>query len=214
MKKLLVLPLALISMVVYSQCSINGKDVISVGTTETYSIDNEVAQCKDCHLWSSVGGNATIQSDNRQNAIYLNAKNQGRQVISLSVLTPQGLRNCNKSIDIISQITPNSGLQETNVDNSNLDKKENGCNIKVNNFKEVKYSENIVSFFPNVMAGDFKYTYTAYYDNGEEFSSNEKVPQFPYSKENGIKSVKVKILASTCLKEFTKTYEANYWKFF
>lgn len=194
------------SAIVSAQCNISGKSSISVLSEETYTVANELAQCKDCHLWVTVGGNTTIASDNRQNSVKIKANSGGREVLSLSVLTPQGLMQCSKNIDIVDGNGALPVVSET--------AKSKNCDIQANNYKEVKYAEGIVSFFPNVTNDTFRYHWTANYFNGDTMSSTEKVPQFPYTKENGITKVVVKINSSKCLKEFSKTYDGNFWKFF
>lgn len=210
MKKLVLVATFFISIFAFSQCTITGKSAIKVLEEETYSVDKEMAQCKDCHLWVSVGGNATISGDNRQNAVKIKANSGGRQVLSASILTPQGLLQCSKNIDILD--TSEVGIAKNNVSTNDIPKLPN-CDVQVNNFKEVKYAENIVSFFPNVTDGDYKYQWTVNYANGDQMISTEKVPQFPYTKENGISTVKVKVTSTKCIKEFTKTYELSFWKF-
>lgn len=190
-----------------AQCTISGKSTINVLSEETYSVSAEAAQCKDCHLWVNVGGNTSILGDHKQNSVKLKAKSGGREVISLSVLTPQGFMQCSKNIDIVDA---NGTLPVQNTEPA----KTSNCDVEANNYKEVKYADQIVSFFPNVMSDSYRYSWTVLYFNGSTMSSTEKVPQFPFTKDNGINKVTVKIHSSKCMKEFSKTYDGNYWKFF
>lgn len=112
---------------------------------------------------------------------------------------------CSKNIDIMDGNVAAPFTQEPT---------KSKCDIEVSNYKEVKVSERIVSFFPNVTNDAYKYSWTATYSNGETMSSTEKVPQFPYSKENGLTRVNVKVTSSKCMRDFSKTYDANFWKFF
>ena len=207
MKKIITIGCILVAFSVSAQCNITGKSSITVLSEETYSIGSEAAQCKECHLWVTVGGNTTILGDSRQNAVKIKANSWGREVISLSVLTSQGLMQCSKNIDVVDS---NGAIPVV----AEAPKTTKNCDIDVDNYKEVKYADNIVSFFPNVTNDGFKYSWTVTYFNGETMSSTEKVPQFPFKKENGINKVTVKINSSKCLKEFSKTYDGNYWKFF
>ena len=88
------------------------------------------------------------------------------------------------------------------------------CDITVNSFRDVKYAEGIVTFFPSEIQNNYGYTWTVIYATGEQKTSTEKIPQFPYTKENSITTVKVKILSNKCMKDLSKTYDSTFWKFF
>lgn len=212
MKKLITVISIFAGVYSFAQCNISGKSTIKVLDEETYSVPTELAQCKDCHLWVGVGGNISLVGDNRQNTVKIKANSGGRQVISLAALTPQGLVQCSKNIDIVDG---NGALPVTSVTPTSSETPKTGnCDIEVNNYKEVKYADQIVSFFPNVTSDSYKYNWTVTYQNGDSVSSTEKVPQFPFTKENGISRVKVKINSTKCVREFSKTYDSNYWRFF
>ncbi|MFC6267321.1 hypothetical protein [Frigoriflavimonas asaccharolytica] len=210
MKKLSFLFLFFLFTIAHAQCNITGKSSIENQAEETYSIANEIAQCKDCHLWVGVGSNATIVGDNRQNSVKIKANSAGRQIISLAVLTSQGLMQCSKNIDITDG--------KTSIKNSKITTKEPeptvDCNVKISDFKEVKYSENIVSFFPIGEDLQFKYIWTATYFDGREVVSKEKIPQFPFTKTDGIRTVKLQMISDNCLKSLSRSYENNYWQYF
>ena len=78
----------------------------------------------------------------------------------------------------------------------------------------VKVSDGVVSFVPAKTEGSLKYEWTAVYDNGDEIKSAEHTPKFSYSKENGIKTLMLRVTSSKCMRTFTKTYDANYWRFY
>jgi hypothetical protein len=210
MYKLTLLSLLLMSFLMNAQCTITGKSTIKVLAEETYSVSNETAQCKDCHLWIPIGGNATISGDNRQNTVTIKANSGGRQVLSLAILTQQGFLQCSKNIDIIddSVIAQNSN----NPSRDPVQKVE--CKIDISDFKEVKYAENIVSFFPIGDDQSYKFIWTITYPDGRTATSNEKVGQFPYTKTEGIKTVQLRVITSTCLRDFTKSYDSIYWNHF
>ena len=131
----------------------------------------------------------------------------GKTVLSLSVLTSQGLSQCSKNIDIIDASTSQATNQEqikTVLD----------CDVKLDGFKEVKYAEGIVAFFPSSTNNNYQYTWTVVYANGKEVQSSEKIPQFPYTKEASITSVKAKVVSAKCIKNLSKNYDSTYWKFF
>lgn len=208
MKKIASLFALFLFIISFSQCNISGKSSIKISEEETYSVPNEIAQCKECHLWISVGSNTAISTDNKLNFIKLKPNSAGRLILSATVLTSQGILQCSKNIDVL-----DNTKQSDNLDKATLTTI-NNCDIQINNYKEVKYAENIVSFFPNETNNDFRYEWIVNYANGESMKSNEKIPQFPFTKENGIATVKLKISSKVCLREFSKTYDANYWKFF
>ena len=203
MKKFIIAATVMLSSAAFAQCNINGKSTIKVNETETYVLENDDAQCTDCHLWVAIGGNSELEGDTKKGSVKLKSTSGGRTVISLSVLTPKGLSQCSKNIDII---TDNTTILNTQ---KNID-----CDININGFKEVKYSEGIVTFFPSSTQNEYKYNWTAIYKNGEQKTSLEKIPQFNYSKQNGIITMKVRIVSSKCMKDMSKTYDDTYWKFF
>jgi hypothetical protein len=213
MTKILILLSMLLSGFTFSQCSINGKSSIRVPDEEAYSIAVDVAQCKDCHLWVNIGDNASITGDNRQNAVKIKAISVGREVISLAVLTSQGLVQCSKNIDILDSEQNSAAVPEI-LETSPAENTAVKCDIEVKGYKEVKYAEGTVTFFPEITKNDYKYEWNTRYATGETLQSTEKVPQFPYTKEKSITKVRLKIVSQKCVREYTKTYEASYWKFF
>ncbi len=195
----------LICTTAFSQCVIKGNASMKVNETQTYTVENDIAQCNDCHLWTNIGGNTSLEGDVKGKTIKLKANSGGRTVLSLAMLSPQGMVQCSKNIDV-SDSSPVPAETPKIVSNPN-------CDIDFNDYKEVKYSDGVVSFLSNI-DNNFKYEWTAIYMNGEQKTSNEKVPQFNYTKENGIATLKVKIVSSKCMKNFSKAYEAAFWKVF
>jgi hypothetical protein len=204
MKKLLLSFLLMSFTNLFSQCVITGSNIIKVLDVATYTVENDNAQCKDCHLWMNLGENTSLEGDVKQNTIKLKANSIGKTILSLSMLSPQGLVQCNKSIEVVEAI---SNKSETDQSLSN-------CDIDFTDFKELKYDVGIVAFLPAKLENNYKNLWTVTYENGEQKTSTEKVPQFNYSKENEIVTVVAKVSSSKCVKNFTKTYEKNFWKFF
>ena len=216
MKKFAFLSLLFFGILLHAQCTISGKSTMNLNTEEIYSVPNETAQCKDCHLWVGVGNSASISGDNRQSSVKIKANATGRQVLSVAILTQQGLMQCSKNIDIIDSKLNTIGTNNSNngVTTTLEPVQKPDCNIKINDFKEVKYAENIVSFFPIGDDNQYRYIWTAIYMDGREITSKEKVPQFPYTKTDGIKTVKLQMISDKCLRSLSKTYDNNYWEFF
>lgn len=203
MKKVTLIFALFWSIIIFSQCNISGDASINVLDTATYTIENDNAQCLDCHLWATIGGNSKIEGEYRKNTVKIKPIYGGRTVLSLTMLTPQGVSQCSKNIDIID----GNGVAAPQQTSSN-------CDIVVNAFKEVKYSEGVISLFPNETQNEYKYSWTAVYMNGEQRMSNEKVPQFNYTKDNSISTIKVKITSNKCIKDLSKTYNPSFWKMF
>ena len=195
------------STIVFGQCNIQGKSTIIPNEVSSYSVENDIAQCSDCHLWTTVGSNSQIEGDFKKNTVNIKPLSGGRTVLSLSMLSPQGLVQCSKNIDII------DGNANITSAPSQTSEKVN-CDITVNNYKEVKYDTGVVTFFPNNTQNNYKYTWKVSYANGQTRESNDKIPQFIYSDEMNITKVNVKVVSLNCMKEFSKTYDHNYWKFF
>ncbi len=207
MKRISFASCLLLGFLAYSQCTITGKNTLATGSTEVFGIENDNAQCTDCHLWTTDSKNIQIESDFRKNTISVKSLSEGKSVLSLSVLTSQGLVQCSKNIEVVSN-------SANNIVTGNTPQKETDCDINIYDYKETKYSEGIVGVFPIPSTSTYQYTWTAVYRNGDEKKSTEKVPQFPYSKENGITTIKLQAVSSKCIKNSSKTYEANFWKYF
>ena len=133
---------------VYGQCSINGKETLSINETTTFSLDKDDAQCEDCHLWVPVGGNITIETDHKKAKIQVRTVASGKSVLSLAILTPQGLSQCSKNITIIdSKASATTTVTAVKPD----------CGINMTNFKELKYDDSTVTFYPNENNGNHRY---------------------------------------------------------
>lgn len=63
----------LLSLVVLSglkaQCNITGSPTVKINETATFSLENDNAQCSDCHPLLTVGGNSKIEDDFRKNSV-------------------------------------------------------------------------------------------------------------------------------------------------
>lgn len=202
MKKILFLLTLLSFTYGFSQCFIEGSPQIKVGETHVYTIKNNTAQCNDCHQWSSFGGNITLEGDVKQNTVKIKGNAPGKTILSLEMISDKGILRCSKTVDVL---TPPS--QEINAFST-------GCDIGLDSFREVKVSDGVVSFVPAKTEASLKYEWTAVYDNGDEIKSAEHTPKFSYSKENGIKTLMLRVTSSKCMRNFTKTYDANYWRFY
>lgn len=210
MEKFTFILLFSLSLFTSAQCTISGKASINENAEETYAVGNDTAQCKDCHLWVGIGGNAMILGDNKQNTVKIKATSGGRQVLSLVYLTSQGVVQCSKNIDI-------NGKPSTATNNTKITPDPEpvaDCNIHISEMKEVKVADNMVLFQPVGEDNSYKFNWTVTYFNGKVVASKEKNPQFSFGKADGIKKVQVKIISTRCMREFTKTFDTDYWMYF
>lgn len=212
MKKIFLMSAFLMQVGGFAQCIITGSSQAQLNQPETYSVENDNAQCTDCHLWAAVGGNSSIEGEFRKNTVTINPIAGGKTVLTLSILTAQGFSQCSKSIDIVGGATSNNSTPVSVSTNKKL-----ACDIDVSNYKEVAYSDKVVSFFPirqEQEQGKFKYLWVAVYLNGDKKESTDKVPRFGYSEENPIVDVTIKVTSDRCIKTLSKNYDATFWKNF
>lgn len=240
-KNLFLLPVLMVGSFISAQCNIIGKPILSMNETAQYSVDVE-GQCADCYQWKSTGNNIVLMEEGKKKSINIKGSGNGNATLSVAVLTPNGMVECTKNLQITDKASPvtteapsiaNNQANTTtnnvsNVDNAtikayfstpeatmNTDNVNPNCDIDILDIKEVKVSDNIVGFFPSVTPNHYKYTWEVEYFNGEKSTSTEKIPQFSYDKkEKSFKSVNLKVLSSRCLRELTKTYTEGFWNFF
>ena len=210
-KVILSLPV-LVSALFYSQCTVVGKDVVSVNELQNYTVENDNAQCAECFQWSVSGANSKIEGDVKGKLIQLKNLTPGKTQLTATVLSKNGSIQCSKNIEI----KPAEIITEknANVATTTAPEVKKDCNIQVRDIKELKSSENLVEFYPIPPNSNFKYYWTANYESGSQKESTEIVPQFPYSKGDGILSLKLKIVSDKCINTSSKTYDSNFWKFY
>lgn len=194
-KNLFLLPLLMVGTGIFAQCNIIGKSHIGFNETAEYTVDVD-AQCTDCYQWKAPSNNAVIMGNGMQKTIGLKGAGNGQTILSTTVLTPQGVSICSKVIEIVGG---NNSVATSN------------CDVEITDFKEAKISNRVLALFPNNPSNSsYSYQWTANYSNGDIKTSNEKVPQLPYP----FQSIKVKVTSKKCYKEYTKTYNDSFWKFF
>lgn len=198
MKKFLILVAGSLAALSFGQCTIAGNNSIKLNGSDTFSVDTK-AQCEECYFWKSADQNIKIDNNNKANKITVTAVNIGKSTLSVSILSDQGLLQCEKIIDVVD---PKQSVAENN------------CGVFIDDFKDVKVTESIISFFPNENSNDYLYKWTVTYINGDSQDSTEKIPQFFFSEINYITMVKLKITTKSPLCSITlaKKYEQNYWK--
>ncbi|PZU87808.1 MAG: hypothetical protein DI529_06475 [Chryseobacterium sp.] len=203
MKKYLILAAGFLATISYAQCTIAGNSTIKLNELASFSVDAK-AQCDECYVWKTSSDKTLFPEGNtKSNKINVKANAVGKSSISVSILTQQGLLQCEKIVEITTE-NPASNL--TNADNP--------CGIKIDDFKEIKVTDNIISFFPNDNPTYCLYQWTVTYNNGDKKDSSEKIPQFNLIQENPIISVKLKITTKSpiCSYTITKKYAENHWK--
>lgn len=187
---------------IYSQCTISSTSNPSPNQSLTFEVDAK-AQCEECYSWKSSDEQILkIDGTNKNKAVKLSSKNPGKANVSVSVLTDKGLLQCDKSVEIVSNTASKQNVFE------------NSCGIPIDDFKDVKVNESIISFFPNVNSNDYQYKWTVKYSNGETGESAEKIPQFSLVANAYINAVKLKITNKVllCSITLTKKFDENYWK--
>jgi len=199
MKKNLTLAAGFLATITFGQCTIVGNSTIKPNETASFSVDAK-AQCDECYFWKSSNEQSLkIEGNNKTNKVTATAASPAKNILSVSVLTNQGLLQCEKTLDVVD-------TKQNIIENS--------CGIQIDDFKDVKVTESVISFFPNENSSDYLYKWTVSYANGEAQESNEKIPQFFYSEINYIKTVKLKITSKNpiCSIILTKKFDQNYWK--
>ena len=160
-----------------------------------------MAQCKQCHQWT-ISGNAVISSDDHKlNNIRIKALSAGRATLSLQYFSSHDLVKCTKEINITDDKAPVAKTTESN------------CDVPSISFKEVKIDNSTIAFFPDSKE-NLNYTWEAFYADGKQENSAEKVPQFSINEQNPIIKIQVRIFAKNCYKILAKTYDASFWKYF
>lgn len=199
MKNFLTLAAGFLATISFGQCTIAGNSSININESASFSVDSK-AQCEECYFWKSSGeNNLKIDGNNKSSQVTVKATGIGKTTLSVSVLTNQGPLQCEKVIDVVDQ-------KQSVAQNS--------CGILIDDFKDVKVTETVISFFPNENSNDYLYRWTVTYVNGDNQESSEKIPQFFFSDINYIKTVKLKITTKSplCSITLTKKFEQNYWK--
>lgn len=197
MRLLLILAFGLLTASSYAQCTITGGATLRANETATYTTDSRAA-CEDCYIWKSSSENLLIEGDSKLGKINVRAIVPGKYTLSVSTSDAKST-TCEKIIEVTEAAqTPGK----------------NKCGVTIDDFKDVKVSESVVSFFPNENSADYEYNWTATYANNEVKTSTDKIPKFFFSDINYIKLVKLKITrkAAMCAVTISKAYDENYWK--
>ena len=205
MKKTLFAVLIANAALVSAQCTINGPSTVKLGEDVVFSVDKELAQCTDCHQWRIPEGSfSTTGGNSKKNSIKINPSAIGNSSISLSVMTPKGMQDCSKSIEIVDKAT---STQQTTSQSGN-------CTISVKEFQEIKLNDNTVVLYPNVRNQSYVYQWKLGYANGTFLESKDIVPSFQQTPDNNIVSAVLKIELPSCVRTYTKSYDVHFWKYF
>lgn len=203
MKKLLIVIAGFMAIQnLHSQCTISANSNLAANQSTTFTVDTK-AQCEECYSWKSSDEQiAKIEGNHKTSSITLSGKNSGKTNLSVSVFTEKGLVQCEKNLEVFGNIASKQNVLE------------NSCGIAIDDFKDVKVNEGIISFFPNSNTGNYLYKWTVIYSTGESSESLEKIPQFKFSSANYINTVKLKLTnkALLCSITLVKKFDENYWK--
>ena len=180
MKNLLLLAAGFLASSTYAQCTIAGNDNIKPNETTSLTVDAK-AQCDECYSWKSSDPKIKIDGKTKTNRIDVTSSQIGKSTISVSVFTSQGLQHCEKIVNVVAPVVVATTLAVKETKQNII---ENSCGIQIDDFKDVKVSESIISFFPNGNPTNYAYKWSISYANGEVQESAEKIPQFFYSDIN------------------------------
>ncbi|MCD9856174.1 hypothetical protein LUD75_15720 [Epilithonimonas sp. JDS] len=196
MKKYFIMVAGFLAANSYGQCTIAGNSTIKINENASYSVDAK-AQCEDCYSWK-LDQNLKTDGNLKSGVINVQALKIGKQTLSVSVFNVQSLQ-CEKTIEVVD-------------DNQSVAK--NKCGVNIDDFKEIKVNDSVISFFPNENSSDYSYEWMVTYANGEVKNSSEKIPQFFFSEINYVKLVKLKIInkIANCTVSISKNYDQYYWK--
>ncbi|PIE50219.1 MAG: hypothetical protein CSA38_04390 [Flavobacteriales bacterium] len=211
MKKILLSLIFAVSSVLYGQCKIEGASSAVVGNNVSFSASVMDAQCQDCYQWAVAGANASIISNNKRNEVLVNVPNLGEATLNLTVLTKNGVQRCTKNIQVVKD--DKIVVREDKVIVRG-DKIIPPCDIVIQDFKEIKYDDQTVAFFPNIRNKNYRYEWTAEYTYGSPKTYDEKVSVFENKPLNTIKKVQLKVTSNRCVKKLVKEYTSNYWEIF
>lgn len=196
----------------FAQCTINGPSTLAVGSSATYSVNDDTAQCANCHLWENNGSVASMSANAKRRATRVTGNSSGNMTLSLTMLTPKGVSQCHKSIQVGNSVSSGSSVTTSSGNRSDYSTTNSAnCNTDFTNYSEMRKGDGLVAFVPSTTNADYKYQWTANYANGDVKTSTDSRPNFSYSKDNGISSVSVRITSPNCISNFTKTYNATYW---
>ncbi|WKS94906.1 hypothetical protein [Riemerella columbina] len=195
-----------LSALAFAQCQIDGQSEIVLGSSASYSIEKEAAQCKECHLWKSGDANILkLGSEKRLNTIEVTAQQLGSTVLSISFLSPSGTKECQKEVKVIAQPQKEIVAAPKPTNDS--------CDIDISDFKEVKINDGHIMMLPLGQDSNtpYQYLWDITYFNNQAFKFKEKTPNVSYNINDGIKDIKLKITSKKCIKELSKAYQTTFW---
>lgn len=190
----------MLSVSAFAQCFIKGSSTLKMQETETYTVEKDIAQCSDCHLWTTNGGDVSLIGNPKDASVKLKANGGGRTIISLVMLSPQGVVQCSKMVDVQQDLT--AGLKSGDPN----------CDIVLTNFLEAKSSDGTVSFRTESASSNLTYEWISSYADGTTQNSTNPQPKFSNPEGNTITAIEVKVKSKYCIKSLKKTYSTDYWK--
>lgn len=200
MKKITQILVLTISIQLFSQCNIIEVKPVKASETTTFRVEKNNAQCPDCYQWTLLSNSAKIEGNNTKNSVKIKTFSDGNSTLSLLVLTPNGIEECNKTIEALTEITEENHLNE-----------EENCDIPSMKFSEVKYDNGKVLVLPDSQNTNFKYNWMVTYNDDTRTESKDRISQFYYDKERLIDKIQLTISTRKCVKINNKTYSTDFW---
>ncbi|MGV4414415.1 hypothetical protein [Chryseobacterium sp. T1] len=200
MKKITQILVLTISIQLFSQCNIIEVKPVKASETTTFRVEKNNAQCPDCYQWTLLSNSAKIEGNNTKNSVKIKTFSDGNSTLSLLVLTSNGIEECNKTIEALTEITEENHLNE-----------EENCDIPSMKFSEVKYDNGKVLVLPDSQNINFKYNWMVTYNDDTRTESKDRISQFYYDKERLIDKIQLTISTRKCVKINNKTYSTDFW---
>lgn len=199
MKKITQILVLTISTPLFSQCNIIEVKPLKASESLTFRIEKDNAQCPDCYQWTTLGTSSQIEGNNKKSVVKLKKNYAGNSTLSLLVLTPNGVEECNTTIESFAQNNENKGLEEEN------------CDIPSMKFSEVKYDDGKVLVLPDSHDTNFKYNWSVVYNDDTKTESKDRISQFYYDKDRLVNKIQLTISTKKCVKINNKTYSTDFW---
>lgn len=197
MKRYLLLMLLFACQIAAAQCYVDGSPTLYIGETQLYSVENNSALCTDCHHWSAGSPTVSLVKPLNRKSVKITGVSEGTAVVYVKMQTAKGEARCSKNISVLPAV----------------EKKTEDCDVNFSGFFEKKVTDGKLTFVHEDIAG-YRYRWMAEFDDGLTEISENPHPVFNIGKGREIRKISVQILADSCLRTYSKTYEAGFWTYF
>lgn len=196
-KRYLLLMLLFACQIAAAQCYVDGSPTLYIGETQLYSVENNSALCTDCHHWSAGSPTVSLVKPLNRKSVKITGVSEGTAVVYVKMQTAKGEARCSKNISVLPAV----------------EKKTEDCDVNFSGFFEKKVTDGKLTFIHEDIAG-YRYRWMAEFDDDLTEISENPHPVFNIGKGREIRKISVQILADSCLRIYSKTYEAGFWTYF